>query len=216
MSILITGFEPNDDGLNASKILVESLRDDPPGGLLEIHGLLRFAVLPNSTRQLQASLLELVARHRPVYCLFTGQAQGRNKVSFERLATNLRDFGAPDGEGHQPCGELIEADGPVAYWSSLPNQAAFVEKLDQAGIPAALSNHGGNNLCNQVLYHGLHYAATQGVDMKCGFLHLPPLPMQTRTQWPDTPFIPLDMAREALTLILVELAGMSPNGGIRE
>lgn len=207
MSILITGFEPSDDGVNASKALVESLRDDPPGELREKQALLRFAVLPNSTRRLQASMLELVARHQPVYCLFTGQARGRNKATFERLATNLRDFGAPDGEGHQPCGEFIEADGPAAYWSTLPDQAALVEKLDQAGIPAAISNHGGNNLCNQILYHGLHYAATQKLAMKCGFLHLPPLPMQTRKQWPDSPFMPLDMARQALTLVLVDLAG---------
>ena len=30
MKVLITGFEPNDDGLNASQLLVKSLRDRPP------------------------------------------------------------------------------------------------------------------------------------------------------------------------------------------
>ncbi|NEQ48065.1 MAG: hypothetical protein F6K00_32850 [Leptolyngbya sp. SIOISBB] len=35
MKILLTGFEPNDDGLNASEILVRSLRDEPPKLLRE-------------------------------------------------------------------------------------------------------------------------------------------------------------------------------------
>ena len=30
MKVLITGFEPNDHGLNASELLVKSLRDRPP------------------------------------------------------------------------------------------------------------------------------------------------------------------------------------------
>lgn len=33
MCVLVTGFEANDDGLNASQLAVESLRDDPPAEL---------------------------------------------------------------------------------------------------------------------------------------------------------------------------------------
>ena len=208
MTILVTGFEPNDAGLNASKILVESLRDDPPESLLGIRDLVRFAVMPPSSERLRAAILEHLSRHRPVYCVFTGQARGRNKIALERLATNLMDFASPDGEGKQPRGGLIEADGPAAYWSSLPNQEALIALLNERGIPAAFSNHGGNHLCNQLLYHGLHHA--QGGNVKCGFVHIPPLPIQAQRQWPDTPFIPLGMARDALALILVELAGLLP------
>ena len=45
MSILVTGFEPNDDGLNASKILIESVRDDLPESISGIREIMHFEVL---------------------------------------------------------------------------------------------------------------------------------------------------------------------------
>ena len=152
MSILVTGFEPNDDGLNASKILIESMRDDLPEFISGIREILHFEVIPPSTDALQTNLLKAISTHKPTYCLFTGQAPGRNKITFERLATNLKDFGSPDAEGKQPQGEFIKKDGPAAYWSNLPNQEALIDNLNENGIPASSSNHGGNHLCNQVRY----------------------------------------------------------------
>ncbi len=105
MNILVTGFEPNDDGLNASKILVESLRDEPPEGLSEVRESIHYEVMPPSSNKLQATILERILRYKPDYCVFIGQAPGRNKITFERLATNLKDFGSPDGDGNQPHGE---------------------------------------------------------------------------------------------------------------
>ena len=61
MSILVTGFEPNDDGLYASKILVESLRDDPPESLSGIREIIHYLVMPPSTSQLQAVILEQIS-----------------------------------------------------------------------------------------------------------------------------------------------------------
>ena len=206
MTILVTGFEPNDDGLNASKILVESLRDEPPEGLSGIRELIYYEVIPPNTNKLQATILEHISHYKPDYCIFTGQAPGRNKITFERLATNLKDFGSPDGDGNQPHGDFIEPDGSAAYWSNLPNQEALVESLNGSGIPAAFSNHAGNHLCNQILYHALHYAHSEEKDLRCGFIHIPPLPIQAQTQWLGTPFIPLTMAREALAMVLAELA----------
>ena len=214
MNILVTGFESNDDGLNASKILVESLRDDLPESLLAVREKIYLSVLPPSTTRLRSALLELLSRHSPAYCIFTGQAPGRNKITFERLATNLKDFGSPDGDGNQPRGDSIEADGSAAYWSNLPSQEKLIERLNKNEIPAAFSNHAGNHLCNQILYLGLHHAHTMGMNLKCGFLHIPPLPIQAQNQWPGTPYIPLSMARDAFVLILAELANMLPTGDI--
>ena len=211
MSILVTGFEPNDDGLNASKILIESMRDDLPEFISGIREILHFEVIQPSTDALQTNLLKAISKHKPTYCLFTGQAPGRNKITFERLATNLKDFGSPDGEGMQPHGEFIEKDGPAAYWSNLPNQESLIDNLNENGIPASSSNHGGNHLCNQVLYHALHHAKVSNSNLMCGFMHIPPLPVQAQKQWLGTPFIPLSMAREALALVLVDLAAELPN-----
>ncbi len=210
MNILVTGFESNDEGLNASKILVESMRDDLPEFISGIREILHFEVIPPSTYALQTNLLKALSKHKPTYCLFTGQAPGRNKITFERLATNLKDFGSPDGEGKQPHGEFIEKDGPAAYWSNLPNQESLINNLNENGIPAASSNHGGNHLCNQVLYHALHHAKVTNSNLMCGFMHIPPLPVQAQKQWLGTPFIPLSMAREALALVLVDLAAELP------
>lgn len=207
MTILVTGFDAHDGGINASRVLVESLRDDPPDELRVLRGVIHFAVMPHSTRQLKAVVLERIARFEPRYCVFTGQAPGRNKITFERVATNLKDFGVADCEGIQPQGEHIEPDGPVSYWSTLPDQAVLAAQLNVRGIPAAMSNHAGNHLCNQILYHALHHAHTHTLDMKCGFVHVPALPVQVQKDLPAVPFMPLDMAREALTLVLVALQG---------
>ena len=63
MTILVTGFEPNDDGLNASKILVESLRDDPPESLSGFRDLIHYAVIPANTNQIKAVILEHISRY---------------------------------------------------------------------------------------------------------------------------------------------------------
>jgi len=212
MTILVTGFEPNDDGLNASKILLESLRDDPPESLSGMGERIQYAVIPPSTKQLKSVILQHIARCKPDYCIFIGQAPGRNKITFERLATNLKDFGSADGEGNQPKGEVIEADGSAAYWSNLPDQEALVARLNGNGIPAAFSNHAGNHLCNQILYHALYHAASANLDVQCGFIHIPALPIQAQTQWLGAPFIPLAMAREALAMVIKDLAGRTSLG----
>ena len=211
MSILVTGFEPNDDGLNASKILIESVRDDLPESISGIREILHFEVLPPSSDSLLTNMLKAIAKHKPTYCLFTGQSPGRNKITFERLATNLKDFGSPDGDGLQPRGEYIEKDGPAAYWSNLQNLESIIDGLNENCIPAAFSNHGGNHLCNQILYHGLHQAKVESLNLMCGFMHIPVLPVQAQKQWLGTPFIPLSMVREALALVLIDLAAELPN-----
>lgn len=74
-----------------------------------------------------------------------------------------------------------------------------------SGIPAAISNDAGNNLCNQILYEGLQYSMHHAGQMRCGFVHIPALPQQVIERWPDYPFMPLDMIRAAMAIILFEL-----------
>lgn len=206
MNILLTGFEAAADELNASRILVESLREEPPAALQTLPATLHYAVLPLSCARLQPALLELWSRCTPQYCVFVGQARGRNRIGFERLASNLLDFTLPDNDGALPRGERIVTDGPAAYWSTLPRQEQLADRLNAEGIPAVCSNHAGNYLCNQLLYLALHLSAQQAPARRCGFIHIPPLPVQAQTHWPETPFMPLAMTRTALTLVLQALA----------
>lgn len=205
MSILVTGFEPTDKGLNASELLIESLRADPPAGLSAVADRLHYEVISTDSHALERELTGAIERHRPRLCVLTGQARGRNKVNLERIATNLLDFRVPDGAGNLIKGRRIVEDGPTAYWSTLPVER-IAETLLEAGIPAVASNHAGNFLCNQILYHALHYAARQDPSMLAGFVHIPPLPEQTRSQWPESPFMPLEMTRRAMEITLLTLS----------
>ncbi len=209
MTILLTGFEANDNGLNASEILVESLAKDFPENIQFFANLIHFEILPCDTNKLGSILIDRINFYKPEFCIFVGQAPGRNKITIERIATNLKDFNSPDRAGNLPKGELIEKDGPVAYWSNLPILETVIDKLNDTNIPAAISNYAGNHLCNQILYQGLHYANINKLDLKCGFVHIPPLPIQVQTEWKNSPFMSLDMTRKALEIILSELINRS-------
>lgn len=89
--------------------------------------------------------------------------------------------------------------------ASMLHMDAMVERLREAGIPAAMSDNAGNNLCNQILYEGLQHAEKHAGQPRCGFVHIPALPQQIIERWPDYPFMPLAMLREAMSIILVEL-----------
>lgn len=205
MKILITGFEPNDNGLNASKILVESLRADLSSLQESSNTEFFFEILPPDTESVKHALYTIVETHNPDICVFIGQAPGRNKIGLERIAINLKDFGTPDGKGNHPKGDLIELEGPAAYWSSVENQQDIVDVLNNIGIPAFLSNNGGYHLCNQVLYHGLQLANQNNSNMKCCFIHIPPLPEQVINQWPGSPFMEFATTKNGMITIINEI-----------
>lgn len=210
MSILVTGFDRGCEDVNASQVLVSSLQDDLPPELTPWRSQLHFAILPLSSRDIGDALAVELEAYRPHYCVFTGQARGRNRVELERLATNLLDFESADTMGLQPRGERIEPSGPAACWSTLPHQERMVEVLNARGIPAVRSNYAGNHLCNQLLYLALRRKQQHDSSPDCGFVHIPPLPQQIRKQWPESPFMPLEMTRVALTEILSLLLQSAP------
>jgi pyroglutamyl-peptidase len=90
---------------------------------------------------------------------------------------------------HRPCSTWI----------------TWLKKIRKMGIPAATSRNAGNSLCNKILNHGLHYAKEYSLDLKCGFLHIPALPEQVISRWPQHPFMPLEMSRQAVGVIFSEL-----------
>ena len=202
MKVLITGFEPNDDGLNASEQVVRSLRDNPPPMLRQHMACLHFRILPGNTHRLGQAIAEILTAIAPDVCIGLGQARGYNRIALERMAKNLRYFVTLDSAGNAPKGEPIVAESPAAYWSSLPEQEALVTQLKNHRIPARLSNDCGTHLCNQAFYHCLHWQATQQPDMSVGFIHIPALPEQVIQAWPESPFMPMEMTRHALALII--------------
>ena len=72
---------------------------------------------------------------QPDFILCVGQAGGRPDITVERVAINCDDFRIPDNAGNQPEDEPIVADGPSAYFATLPIKN-IVNALHQASIPA--------------------------------------------------------------------------------
>lgn len=165
--LLLTGFEPFlSFPVNPTMQLVEKL-DGTVIGDYKICG----KILSVNFNASGAELLSYIEKETPDAVLSLGLAGGRYKMTPERVALNVKD-GEPDNEGHQPIDETIEFEGPPAYFSTLPIRK-MVNRLSDAGLPAALSNSAGTYLCNNVMYAGLHWAAHHRPDMPSGFLHIP-------------------------------------------
>jgi pyroglutamyl-peptidase len=202
MRVLITGFEANDDALNASELVVTSLRDNPTQELSQYIHHIDFKIMPGNTNILGQVVDEALKSFSPDICIGVGQARGYNKIAIERMAKNLRFFVTPDRAGNTPKGEQIIPNAPVAYWSSLLDQNDLVPFLESHNIPTKISNDCGTNLCNQIFYNFLHWRETHNSDMKVGFVHIPVLPEQVIKYWSESPFMPIEMTRRALSLII--------------
>ncbi len=104
-----------------------------------------------------------------VICL--GLAANRTAISLERVAINVDDARIADNGGQQPIDQPIVADGPAAYWSTLPIKA-MRSRLEAAGFAAEISQSAGTYVCNHVFY-GLMHALTQRSAVRGGFVHIP-------------------------------------------
>ncbi|MBW4519785.1 MAG: pyroglutamyl-peptidase I [Scytolyngbya sp. HA4215-MV1] len=202
MKILITGFEPNDDGLNASELVVRSLCENLPQELSQYIDDIHFQIMPGNTQVLGKVVDETLKVLLPDICIGIGQARGYNRIALERMAKNLRYFVTPDKAGNAPKGEQIIQDARVAYWASLSDQESLVSLLQSHNIPARISNDCGTHLCNQVFYHFLQWKEAYYSTMKVGFVHIPVLPEQVIQGWSESPFMTLEMTRQALSLII--------------
>lgn len=187
--LLITGFDPfGGQHINPSWAAVSALPDQV--GDYELCKL----PIPTIFGLAGSTVLEKAGEFRPDVILCIGQAGGRDAVTPERIAVNIRDARIPDNKGIQPQGECVLPDGPAAYFSTVPVEA-MVRAIRDAGIPAAVSNTAGTFVCNDVLYTLLHHFA--GTETRVGFLHVPWLPEQ------GAPSLPLERTVAALTAAII-------------
>lgn len=183
--LLITGFDPfGGETINPSWTAVNQLPEQI--GDYELCKL----QLPTVYGKAPEILLQKAEEICPDVIICVGQAGGRDAVTPERIGVNIRAARIADNEGIKLDGDRIQADGPAAYFSTLP-----VEKIRDAireqGIPAAVSNTAGTFVCNDCLYSALH--RFDGTSVRCGFIHVPYLPEQ------GTPNLPLEQTVRALT-----------------
>ena len=164
---LVTGFEPfGGETTNPSWDVCQAL----PG---EIAGLrVERLRVPCEFRRAIEVAAGAIERTRPSLVVCLGQAGGRALIGVERVAINVDDARIPDNAGAQPVDELVAANGPPAYFASLPVKA-MAAAIRAAGVPAEVSNSAGTFFCNHLMYGVLHYLAASGSRARAGFIHVP-------------------------------------------
>lgn len=172
MKVLLTGFGPfGEADENPSQLIAQHLAAQPPhAGRLQ----LLTAVLPTVFETAGRRVRELLERHQPAAVLALGLSARREDVGLERFAVNVDDALLPDNSGQLRSGSRIVADGPAAYWSTLPLEA-MLAALKARGIPASVSNHAGAYVCNHVFYTLRHELEMRGRGVPAGFVHVPAL-----------------------------------------
>ena len=189
--LLITGFDAfGGQGINPSWLAVSRLPDRV--GDFELRKL----QIPTVFGAAAAMVLEEAEAFRPHVILCVGQAGGRDAVTPERIAVNIRDARIPDNAGNQPSGEPVAPEGPAAYFATVPVKE-MAQAIRDARIPGTVSNSAGAYVCNDVLYTLLHHYA--GTETRVGFIHVPYLPEQ------GSPSLPLERTASALAAAIAAL-----------
>lgn len=163
MKILVTDFEPfGGEAENASGTAVQRLGDVPaPNG---VH--LATAILPVPWSDAGPALLRAVETHQPDAIVAVGEAGGRAVVTPERWARNLGHGRIPDKNGVVRDAAPL-APGPARLESRL-DPAALTRAIQDAGVPAEVSEDAGAFLCNAVFWTALHRT-----DLPATFIHVP-------------------------------------------
>lgn len=172
-TVLMTAFEPfGGESINPSWEAVRSFDGKEIGGA-------RIVVrqLPVVFARCGEVLIQALEEIRPDRVLCVGQAGGRSDITVERVAINVNDARIPDNDRQQPIDEPIVAEGPAAYFSTLPIKA-MVAALREVGVPASVSQTAGTFTCNNVMYQLLHWLQRSGSTARGGFVHIPYMPEQ--------------------------------------
>jgi len=165
--ILVTGFEPfGGEKTNPSWEVCRQLPDEIAGMRIE-----RLRVPCEFRRAIEVAAEAIEGAH-PSLVVCLGQAGGRARIGVERVAINVDDARIPDNAGAQPVDELVAANGPPAYFATLPVKA-MAAAIRAAGVPAEVSNTAGTFVCNHLMYGVLHYLAASGNRARAGFIHVP-------------------------------------------
>ena len=195
--ILVTGYEAfGTHTANPSQELAKLL-DGRRIGRCAVAGV----VLPVHHRETARHVSVLLGELQPVAVVHLGLAEGRTRLSLERVALNVMDYRIPDSAGYRAEGEPCAAEGPAAYLATLP-LTEMLAALVAEGVPAHISNTAGTFLCNQTLYQTLHEIATRELAIRAGFVHLPLLPAMVAAAGLDQASMDLALALRGVETLL--------------
>jgi pyroglutamyl-peptidase len=188
-TVLLTGFEPFDGAaINPAWEAVRLLDGWEGEGFRVVS-----RQLPCVFGRAAEALCAFVDEVRPDVAIAVGQAGGRPEISVERIAINVDDARIVDNAGQQPVDVPIVADGPAAYFTTLPIKA-MVAAMRAQGLNAGVSQTAGTFVCNHVFYALMHHVRGQGLSqpVKAGFIHVPCLPEQAEAYPEPTPSMALE------------------------
>ncbi|MCD8879496.1 pyroglutamyl-peptidase I [Staphylococcus kloosii] len=192
MKILIAAFDPFggekvNPALEAIKQLPEQIGEH----------LITKLEIPTVFHESKDVLAEALSQDRYEAVLTIGQAGGRFELTPERVGINIDDARIADNKGNQPIDALIQPQGAPAYFSNMPVKA-MTEAIQNAGVPARLSNTAGTFVCNHILYQMGYLQATSYPELLFGFIHVPFIPAQVATKQ-NVPSMSLDTIVQGLT-----------------
>ncbi|ELZ04176.1 pyroglutamyl-peptidase I [Natrialba aegyptia] len=172
-TVLLTGYEPFGEFSSNPASQLATRLDGLDRETYTIVGRELPVVFDRAAAELTAAIDE----HDPELVCALGLAAGRHALSLERVGINLRDTssaGVPDNDERRVVDDPVVADGPGAYFATLPLRAMKAAMRD-AGVPTRLSTDAGTHLCNNLLYTARHVSETAATDheFSVGFAHVP-------------------------------------------
>lgn len=168
MKILVTGFKPFlGESLNPSEMLAQDLQKNFP----EVMSL----TLPVEFENAFLKLHEHLKIYQYSYIILLGQASGRSKIGFEKIALNWQQTEHADEAGYKPnTGEILL--GEKLALMSLFDVDTAVNKLKQEKKPVEISFSAGTYVCNDLYYRTL----SQFNELKIVFVHVPMIKEQIK------------------------------------
>lgn len=195
--ILVTGFEPFDGfDINPSEEVAKAVN----GKEIDQHSIVGL-VLPLDYKNALGILDKALEKHKPDYVLCLGQAN-RAVITIERIAINVLSTKRPDNYDNTPESDVINYEGPAAYFANLEPQV-LVQILKDKEIPAEISYFAGAYGCNWLLYNIMQRIEIGKLKAQATFIHLPPIPSQAiQKDMMSLATMPLEMLIEALVEII--------------
>ena len=207
MKILVTGFDPfGGESVNPAYEAVKLLPDVIGGA--EIFKL----EIPTVFSLRGPAVEEGIRKYQPDVVICVGQAGGRASISVEKVAINFVDARIPDNNGEQPLDEPLQADGPAAYFATLPVKA-MVQHVKEAGLPCYLSFTAGTYVCNSIMYNVLYMCEKRYPGIRAGFIHVPYACGQVIDKANTTPSMPLETIAKSLEYAIEAVAIDRADGG---
>ncbi len=196
--VLLTGFEPFAGATkNSSAEVVRWIGEQDLEDLV-------IEILPVEYQRSASELIRAIEEQEPDIVLSLGQAEGRSKISLERIAINLDDAVISDNSGEIRRDRAIHPDGLPAYFTDVPVKEVFAS-LTSAGFPVEISLSAGSFVCNHVFYEVLHHINRTEPNKRIWmeFVHLPLVDEQS-DEFPGKPVMSIERQGRAVAALIEE------------